>query len=169
MIWKSDGTDPPPHNTSFQLAGLIYCEIWMLRSLLRCLGWRMRKNNPLIGLVGACRAAVTTPHAGGDILACKPMSEDPNCAYSPVLPQMTRVVWVSVVWNMASKQGEEGRRILRSLQLDAEFNQLMGRPGAFPICRYSNDIYAVINLVLFTDRINTINKYTQEWSSFFSK
>ena len=54
----------------------------------------MRKNNPLIGLVGACRPAVTTPHAGGDILACKPMSEDLNCAYSPVSPQMTRVVWL---------------------------------------------------------------------------
>ena len=44
----------------------------------------MRKNNPLIGLVGACRAAVTTPHAGGLFCPSKTMAEDPNCAYSPV-------------------------------------------------------------------------------------
>ena len=84
--------------------------------------------------------------------------EDPNCAYSPVSPQMTRGVWLLCEIWPPNKERKGGG----SLQLDAEFNQLMGRPGAFPICRYSNDIYAVINLVLFTDRINTINKYTQE-------
>ena len=101
----------------------------------------------------------------GGYFPCKTMSEDPNCAYSPVSPQMTRVVWLLCEIWPPNKERKGGG----SLQLDAEFNQLMGRPGAFPICRYSNDIYAVINLVLFTDRINTINKYTQEWSSFFLK
>ena len=123
----------------------------------------MRKNNPLIGRSVPCCS--NYPSCRGDIFPCKTMSEDPNCAYSPVSPQMTKVVWLLCEIWPPNKERKGGG----SLQLDAEFNQLMGRPGAFPICRYSNDIYAVINLVLFTDRINTINKYTQEWSSFFLK
>ena len=72
--------------------------------------------------------------------------------------QMTKVECLLCEISPPNKERKGGG----AQELDAEFNQLMGRPGAFPICRYSNDIYAVINLVLFTDRINTINKYTQE-------